>query len=114
MLDTTSPATADTTSPGTPDVGEMIGDTVAGIVILNMRAMQAGLAHGWEHEQALAHHAAHPQAELVLAGCVVPDEYARFADGYRDMFDQGRAEYREQHPAATAPAATAQAVPGTA
>lgn len=80
--------------------GEMLGQALAGIVIMHMRAMQAGDTAGYAAE----YHAARtgvPVPDLVP----VPREFAPVADRYRYAFAEGRAAYHAEIPDQPAPQA---------
>jgi hypothetical protein len=73
--------------------GEQLGHVVAGVVILHMRAMQAGDTAGYAAE----HHAVRtgvPVPDLVA----VPDQFAPVAERYRAAFAEGRAAYHADIP----------------
>lgn len=89
-----------TTTTAAEQAGEQLGRAVAGIVILHMRAMQAGDTAGYAAE----YHAARtgvPVPDLVA----VPDQFAPVADRYRDAFAEGRAAYHAEIPGECAPQA---------
>lgn len=72
-------------------VGEQLGQAVAGLVILNMHAMQAGRDHGYEWESLAATHCPMPErlAYIPRPFAVVPV----VADAYQREFTQGRRDY---------------------
>lgn len=87
------PATTHADQPDVAQTGAMLGRALAGIVILHMRAMQAGDTAGYAAE----YHAARtgvPVPDLVA----VPDQFATVADRYRDAFAEGRAAYHADIP----------------